>query len=140
MRKGEIEVRLSGKQAELLKPVRYQLASSWIEEVPAGFKTDFASLPPGMLWLAKVTGKKYRIDSAGLVHDWLYRTHRCARLQADAAFGRELRETGVPRWWVKLLFLGVFFFGKRAYRTGPDRLRKQTPELVEYIADTPEFE
>lgn len=37
--------------------------------IPAGFKTDFSSIPRLGRWLVKWS----KVDIAGVVHDWLYR-------------------------------------------------------------------
>ncbi len=69
--------------------------------VPAGFQTDFASVPRIFVWLLPRYGK---YTKAAILHDWL-----CARVRegtfdradADGLFRRSMRELGVPfvrRW------------------------------------------
>jgi uncharacterized protein DUF1353 len=76
--------------------------------VPAGFRTDFASVPRPVTWLVPRFGA-YTL--AAILHDWLVteglRTRVVTARQADGVFRRVMRESGVPvlrRW---LMWAGV---------------------------------
>lgn len=89
--------------------------------VPAGFVTDFASVPQFMYWLIPSYGQ---YTNAAVVHDWLcvqledemysasFPTHRktvapANPVDTDGIFRRIMREEGVPlvrRW---LMWTGV---------------------------------
>lgn len=76
--------------------------------VPAGFRTDFASVPRPVTWLVPRFGV-YTL--AAILHDWLVteglRTRVVTSRQADGIFRRVMRESGVPvlrRW---LMWAGV---------------------------------
>ena len=76
--------------------------------VPAGFRTDFASVPRVVTWLVPRFGA-YTL--AAILHDWLVteglRTKVVTSRQADGIFRRVMRESGVPvlrRW---LMWAGV---------------------------------
>jgi hypothetical protein len=76
--------------------------------VPAGFPTDFASVPRVVVWLVPRFG---RYTLAAILHDWLCRDGIGAGLvsprDADGLFRRAMRELGVPvvrRW---LMWTGV---------------------------------
>lgn len=76
--------------------------------VPAGFRTDFATVPRPVTWLIPRFGA-YTL--AAILHDWLVteglRTRAVTSRQADGIFRRVLRESGVPvlrRW---LMWAGV---------------------------------
>lgn len=112
----------------LCEPLLYQGKAQSII-VPAGFSTDFASVPRFLSALVPISGTW---DRAAVVHDWL-----CAQLwirahggkdmvpavspaDADGLFRRMLRELGVPvvlRW---LFWAGVRWgaAGSRARRGG----------------------
>lgn len=47
--------------------------------VPKGFDTDFSSYP----WAARLIVRFDRVDVAGVVHDYLYRTQKMSRRDAD---------------------------------------------------------
>ena len=76
--------------------------------VPAGFPTDFASVPRVAVWLIPRFG---RYTLAAILHDWLctegIRSGAVSSRDADGIFRRVMRELGVPvvrRW---LMWAGV---------------------------------
>ena len=76
--------------------------------VPAGFRTDFATVPRPVTWLVPRFGA-YTL--AAILHDWLIteglRTGLVTSRDADGIFRRVMRESGVPvlrRW---LMWTGV---------------------------------
>jgi hypothetical protein len=76
--------------------------------VPAGFRTDFATVPRPVTWLVPRFGA-YTL--AAILHDWLcsegIRSGVVTSRDADGIFRRVMRESGVPvlrRW---LMWAGV---------------------------------
>ena len=76
--------------------------------VPAGFLTDFATVPRVVVWLIPRFG---RYTLAAILHDWLVteglRSGVVTSREADGIFRRVMREGGVPvlrRW---LMWCGV---------------------------------
>ncbi|NEK60413.1 DUF1353 domain-containing protein [Geodermatophilus sabuli] len=76
--------------------------------VPAGFRTDFATVPRLVTWLVPRFGA---FTLAAVLHDWLctegIRSGAVTSRQADGLFRRVMRESGVPvlrRW---LMWAGV---------------------------------
>lgn len=66
--------------------------------VPAGFLTDFASVPRIFVWLLPRYGD---YSKAAILHDWLLREAPISRADADGLFRRSMRELGVSlarRW------------------------------------------
>ncbi|MGW0181763.1 DUF1353 domain-containing protein [Nocardia sp. NPDC003345] len=87
------------------EPLRY--AGSQEEfEVPAGFRTDFASVPRPVVWLVPRYGVYTR---AAILHDYLLRSEVVSAVDADGIFRRALREcdVSVPRQW--MMWAGVRF-------------------------------
>ena len=81
--------------------------------VPAGFVTDFASVPKILWWCFPPTGFYAK---AALLHDWCY-FHGpilgLTRWEADAIFRRQMKRDGVgwrTRW---TMWLAVRLFGAR---------------------------
>jgi hypothetical protein len=72
--------------------------------VPAGFITDYASVPraPLVYWLCGDTS-----TLASVVHDWLYTEHPVTRDVADAVLKEASLLTGVPKWRSWLMWAGV---------------------------------
>jgi hypothetical protein len=80
--------------------------------VPAKFKTNYASTPPGSWWALPPNGP-YLV--AAIVHDWLY-SSSCSRFLADAIFRDLMYETGVVTWQRVAMFYAVRAFGGRAWK------------------------
>jgi hypothetical protein len=84
----------------LVGPLRYRGARETFD-VPAGFETDFASVPRVFWWLVPRYG---RYTKASVLHDHLCRRAAegtFARSDADGIFRRSMREEQVPllrRW------------------------------------------
>lgn len=88
--------------------------------VPAGFVTDFATVPRVVTWLVPRFGTYTR---AAILHDWLItegiRSGAVSSRQADGIFRRVMRESGVPvlrRW---LMWTGVRWTALASERRRP---------------------
>lgn len=92
--------------------------------VPAGFVTDFASVPrlPVAYFLAGGLA-----HAAAVVHDWLYTTHQTDRSTADAVFREACQACGVSAWRAWIMWAGVRAGGASSWAaTGP----QQAPEVA----------
>ena len=104
----DVAVRSSGPEEwELLEPLAYRGRRDRFV-VPAGFRTDLATVPRVVVWLVPRWGLYTR---AAVLHDWLctvgIATGVVTARDADGLFRRVLRESGVPvlrRW---LMWCGV---------------------------------
>lgn len=76
--------------------------------VPAGFVTDFASVPriPVVYELCGATSAE-----ASVVHDYLYTTKLYRRELCDDVLREASAITGVPAWRRNLMWAGVRLFG-----------------------------
>ena len=84
--------------------------------IPAGFRTDFASVPGILLWLFRAIGDH---NLADVLHDWLYTNHMMSRAEADREFliyMRVLRPHSKSWLDNHLRWLAVRVGGRRAYR------------------------
>jgi hypothetical protein len=72
--------------------------------VPAGFITDYASVPraPLVYWLCGDTS-----TLASVIHDAIYTFHWVTREVADAVLKEASLLTGVPSWRAWLMWAGV---------------------------------
>jgi hypothetical protein len=103
-----------GRQiVRLLEPLEYRVADADSAErivVPAGFETDFASIPFGLRNLFPPLGPWAR---PAIIHDWLYANggrlpeRRYSRAEADAIFAEAMKVVGVPAWRRRLMHLAV---------------------------------
>lgn len=83
--------------------------------VPAGFVTDFASVPrvPLAYWLTGGTANK-----PAVIHDWLYRTCSAARDEADMVLREAMGVIGQPAWRCQTMYAAVRAFGAQHYCSG----------------------
>lgn len=81
--------------------------------VPAGFVTDFASVPQFLWWIIPPWGP---YCGAALVHDYLYSKQLYSRRIADAVFLELMKDAGVPWWKRTVMWLGVRLGGGRRYK------------------------
>lgn len=135
-----------GRRWRLVEPIRFEVdyeASGKIIEVPVGFETDGASLPPFLRCVLAVWGTYGR---AAVVHDYLYRligdlylreiehpeleysggtfegrgTMAHAGMQvalrkwADDQFYLAMRACGTSGWLASLMYVAVRWFGAGA--------------------------
>lgn len=96
---GDVVVRqVDAKVWELHEPLTYTGRRDTFV-VPAGFPTDFATVPRSVVWLLPTYGD---YTKAAILHDYLWCTGATSRADADGLFRRAMRELGVsvPRRWM----------------------------------------
>lgn len=81
--------------------------------VPAGFVTDFASVPRLPVVYLAAGGVAVR---PAVLHDYLYRSGTAPKAQADAVFLEAMELVGVSWWRRRLMWAGVAVFGGSSYR------------------------
>lgn len=83
--------------------------------VPAGFETDFASIPRLFWNLLPPTGT---YGKAAVIHDFLYRTPTVpvTRAEADQVFRDAMKDLGVSSFTRTLMWSAVRSFGSRAFK------------------------
>jgi len=125
----KLEELVPGKRWRILDTVRYEVGrkgSGFFIEVPAGFETDGASIPPALRLVLAVWGTYGR---AALLHDWLYglirqgvfnsviprsgMTPREARRWADREFRIAALALGTSPWLAWFMWAGVRVGGGR---------------------------
>lgn len=106
---------IDGKNYRLLEDFKYDTSIATVS-VPAGFETDFASVPRALWWLMPPTGP---YGKAAVVHDYLYRTYGySSKIVADAIFYEAMKALGVKRCTRNLMYLAVHLFGGTSYKGG----------------------
>lgn len=88
--------RLADGRWRLTQPLVFEsLKEARTIKVPAGFETDFASVPrlPFAYWLFGGVA-----DEAVLVHDFLYSTGTVSRMLADEVFTEACKAKGLASW------------------------------------------
>lgn len=111
------------KNARLVAPLVYEARCGGVFTVPAGFRTDLASIPQA---LQAVIGKWERHAPAAVLHDWLYATQPMPRRAADWLFAEALYAAGVPMWKRAAMWMAVRAGGGRAWRRNTQTTGGQT--------------
>ncbi len=105
---------IDGEHFVLLTPLIYRSADKALYAVPAGFPTDFASVPRG-LW--NILPKHGRQDKPAVLHDFLYAKNGVTRAQADALF-LEAMEAADVGWFARhVMYAGVRVGGWKPWNT-----------------------
>ena len=110
-------VSLGTKDRLLLAPlVYYSELLADLVIAPAGFVTDYASVPraPFTYWLFGGIG-----DEAAVVHDFLYETGTVPREVADNVYLEALGAMAIPKWQRGPMWAAVRVFGSRRYKSAP---------------------
>lgn len=124
-----VEVMPNGKTFKLHYDFTYHLhrlgcGKGFTVAVPAGFLTDFASIPRIFRIIIPKLG---RWNKAAVIHDYIYQGKhqlksslgcpmRFTRKQADLIFLDAMKDLGVVRWKRNLMWLAVRVGGLMAWR------------------------
>jgi hypothetical protein len=109
-------------------PLTYQIGNSpYRITVPAGFVTDFASIPRYFHALLSPTGRPGR---AGIVHDFLYWEQACTREQADWILLLGMMESGVDAVTRNLVYKVVDWFGATAWQLNQHERSAGSPRVI----------
>lgn len=103
---------IDGRTWLVTEDFTYTRPTGWGIKVPAGFVTDFASVPRFFWRLLPPTGE---YGKAAVVHDYLYRYGTVTRAEADRVFLEAMAELGVSRFTRKVMYRAVRLFGAAAY-------------------------
>ena len=96
---------------ELVEPVTYCAPDGRQWVAPAGFLTDWGSVPDVVDWI--IPSNSTEADLPYLFHDLLYHLHRTGqdacrdRADADGILYDALLVCGVARWLARLIWAGV---------------------------------
>lgn len=112
----------------LLEPLIYKIGTSNIQlVVPAGFVTDYASIP-SKLWSLYSPHDQY--SRAAIVHDYLYWARLCTREQSDNLFMIAMKESEVPTATRNVVYLGVRTLGASSWKRNQDEHAARLPKFV----------
>ncbi len=112
----------------LLEPMTYQIGDTRASiTVPAGFVTDYASIPRG-LWSLYSPHDQY--SRAAIVHDYLYWSQLCTRAQADNLFMIAMKESDVPAVTRAIVYSGVHEGGQSSWDENGKQRQQGLPRVV----------
>ena len=111
--KTKLQVESDGKYWKLLTPLIFESTEHGIIRVPAGFKTDFASVPRIPIVYSMFGNTSH---SAAVIHDWLYSGRGgVTRKGADEVFVEAMKAKKQSEWRRKPMFWAVRLFAGFAY-------------------------
>jgi hypothetical protein len=117
----------------LIEDIIYQVGNSSIEIiVPKGFVTDFASIPQALWSFGLSPNGLY--SKAAIIHDYLYWTQLCTRLQADNILMIAMKESQVPADRRDLIYAGVRGGGSAAWKDNAAQRANGFPKVIS-VAD-----
>lgn len=109
-----IVVQLAGdRKFILMEELTYTTKAGKKITVPAGFVTDFASVPQ-LFWNLIPPYGKY--TCAAVVHDYLYVLGEGTKLAADQVFLEAMELLGVPWYKRRSMYRAVRLFGRGNYK------------------------
>ncbi len=107
----------------------YQIGNSPIAiSVPRGFVTDFASIPQTFWSLGLTPNSTY--SRAAIVHDYLYWTQGCTRLQADNLFLIAMKESRVGTVTRDAVYQGVRLGGGASWDANAAARQRGLPRVI----------
>lgn len=110
------------------KPFTYRIGDTAYEvTVPAGFVTDFASIPFIFRAVLSPTGQPGR---AAIVHDFLYWQQSCTRSQADRILLLAMIESRVSLVTRQAVYRAVRFGGETAWESNRQDRRDGLPRVI----------
>jgi hypothetical protein len=96
--------------------------------VPRGFVTDFASIPQAFWSLGLSPNGTY--SRAAIIHDFLYWTQACTRLEADNLLFIAMTESRVPEATRETIYRGVRVGGGAAWSANAAERARGLPRVV----------
>ena len=82
--------------------------SDEVINIPEGYLTDLASIPPVARWMIPKLGKHCQ---AAVVHDFIYQHHTYDRKKCDKIFLEAMKVLDVPLWKRRVMYRAVRLFG-----------------------------
>ena len=113
----------------LLEDMQYEIGNSKITiTVPAGFVTDFASIPKPLWSFGLSPHGKY--SRAAIIHDYLYWSQVCTKQQADRIMVLAMKESHVDFIDEAAVFRAVDIFGEKSWDDNKTARTSGLPRVV----------
>lgn len=106
-----------------------------VVNVPAGFVSDLATIPPYFWWALPPSG---RYGHAAILHDWLYWEQSCTRAIADKVFEVAMEELAVDVALRKAMWAAVRIGGGQYWQEATlQKRRGGSGRVLKRFPDTP---
>ena len=123
-----VRVFADGKDNFLVEPLSYRVMdSNYVITVPAGFVTDYASVPES---LHSFLGPRGRYGRAAILHDYLYWDQSCTRTQADRLLWLAMVESKVSTLQSNVIFWAVDNFGESSWKQNRSERLTGKPRII----------
>ena len=122
----------NGRQWKLAEPFEYHVGTKESDEVigiPAGFITDFASVPR-IFWSVIPPWGKY--GKAAVVHDFCYGTELYPRKRCDEIFLEAMEVLAVSLWKRRVIYTAVRIGGRFVWKKHTKQSIAECRKLVDY--------
>ena len=96
--------------------------------VPAGFVTDYASIPLSVRQYFEVGGQAYQYPA--IVHDWLYWSQTTTREEADRIFDEAMKDSGVGSVKRSTIWAAVRAGGDSAWESNRKEREQGLPKII----------
>lgn len=111
-----------------LEPMPYKIIrTNQIVPIPAGFVTDFASVPLAAQSVLPQLGPH---SMPAVLHDFLYWDQSCTREQADLLFYEAMTEYGVSSWRRSIAYWAVHWRGAAAWNGNAAERKAGQPKII----------
>jgi len=131
-----LRTELVGKyQFKLIEPFEYHIGEYpaptplHIIKVPAGYITDFASIPR-VFWPIVSPVDEYA--KAAVIHDWLHVRGYFSRTTTDDIFNEAMKVLNVPDWKRRIVYNAVKYFSGYAWRRNRKKYGTHKIEVHNY--------
>jgi hypothetical protein len=123
-----------GEYWMLKRPLVYRIGQTSLSiEVPSGFVTDYASIPPELQMIMRSTGA---YSQAAVVHDYLYWMQSCTREQSDNVFTIAMRESRVGDVQLRAMYRALRLGGGRSWNANRTARERNVMRTVPAPYDT----
>ncbi len=114
---------VDGEYWKLTQPLSYNVNNlDDIITVPAGFVTDYASVPIVANWFIPKSGE---YDPAAVIHDWLYFKKDRPRSECDGIFCEAMKSLNVNFIKGQTMYYALRAFGWIAWNFGKDKYNQE---------------
>lgn len=119
----------SNKYWTLLEDIEWSIGKSEVTlTVPAGFVTDYASVPQG-LWSIGLSPHD-RYSRASIIHDYLYWSQVCTKEQSDRLMVIAMKDSKVGSFDEFAVYKGVQYGGQKSWDENTELRKKGLPRVI----------
>jgi Protein of unknown function (DUF1353) len=113
----------------LMKDMDYKIGDTGVKiTVPAGFVHDYASVP--RIFHSVGLSPHDSFSRAAIIHDWLFWSQGCRPDQANRLMVLAMKESGVPRLKIELIYRALALVGRFAWHDNAGEYKSGLPRII----------